>query len=190
MPSTLVATPESAPADTEGAPVAPVRDAVVTVRERLARHRRYLTGHETRTRILTIDPILRSLGWPVDDPSRVLLEHRDNGSRLDYVLLDPEGNPLAVVEAKRVDQDHSDRLRGRVSGYAVALGVPFAALANGARWEAWQIVAGVSSRRTHFVQKNISSGDLDDIATSLVQLRRENLGTRMRCGTAPAAANP
>ena len=103
MASTPVDALESHPAGTDGAPIAPLLDAVVIVRERLDHHRSYLDGHETRTRILTIDPILRSLGWPVDDPNRVLLEHRDNGSRVDYVLLGPNGKHLAVVEAKRTD---------------------------------------------------------------------------------------
>lgn len=188
MPSTSVAAPESLPADTDGAPVAPVRVAVATVRERLAGHRSYLDGHETRTRILAIDPILQSLGWPVDDPTRVLLEYRDNGSRLDYVLLGHKGKHLAVVEAKRTDQDFTDKLRGQVLGYAVALGVRFAALTNGARWEAWKIVAGKSTRSTHFLQKNIGTGDLEDIIAELMRLHRENLGTRTRRGAAPASA--
>lgn len=185
MPSRPVAAPESPPANTDGTPVATLQDAVVIVRERLDRHRSYLDGHETRTRILAIDPILHSLGWTVDDPDRVLLEYRDNGSRVDYVLLGPKGKHLAVVEAKRTDQDLTDKLRREVSGYAVALGVRFAVLTNGARWEVWEIVAGKSSRRTYFIQKNIGTGNLEDIITELMQLRRGNLGTRTRRGTTP-----
>ena len=56
---------------------------------------------ETDARIL-IDDLLRQAGWAPADKTEVLTERSLAGSgRADYVLLDQNGRPLAVVEAKR-----------------------------------------------------------------------------------------
>ena len=78
-------------------------------------------------------------------------------------------------------------MRREVSGYAVALGVRFAVLTNGARWEVWKIVAGKSSRRTYFIQKNIGTGNLENTLRELMQLHRGNLGRKPRRGTTPSS---
>ena len=57
--------------------------------------------NETDARIL-IDDLLRQADWNPAEKSEVLTEHSVAGNgRADYVLLDQNGRPLAVVEAKR-----------------------------------------------------------------------------------------
>jgi predicted type IV restriction endonuclease len=57
---------------------------------------------EADTKAFFIDPVLRALGWPMDDPRLI---HREfpvyDGTRLDYALFD-EGaeRPAIFVEAK------------------------------------------------------------------------------------------
>lgn len=81
---------------------------------------------EEETRKQKIDILLSEQGWSVRDPSQALLEvdtkqsdfvtlryrlyndTRDNGSEsryADYLLLDGQGSPLAVIEAKRFSKD-------------------------------------------------------------------------------------
>ena len=56
---------------------------------------------ETDARIL-IDDQLRQAGREPADSTHVLTEQSvSDGGRADYVLLDQNGKPLAVVEAKR-----------------------------------------------------------------------------------------
>ena len=80
-----------------------IASAVGEARDRIDRHKNYLgdgPGAETRTRVFLIDPLLRSLGWDVLDPSRVLLEYRSGAAgRPDYVL-QTSGTPRVIVEAK------------------------------------------------------------------------------------------
>ena len=70
---------------------------------------------EVSTRYTVIDPVLRSLGWDLSDPSCCRVEHRirepvrnrqgrvtRRGLRVDYALLGPDGHPVVLVEAKRL----------------------------------------------------------------------------------------
>ena len=60
-----------------------------------------MATRESDARIL-IDDQLRQAGWDPADKSQVLTEQSvSTGGRADYVLLDQNGRPLAVVEAKR-----------------------------------------------------------------------------------------
>lgn len=156
---------------------------VTTLRKRLSEHNGYLSPDETRTRVLLIDPMLRTLGWDVLDPARVRLEHRDDddsdtrGNKMDYVLFSENERPLAVVEAKRLADWPRDRARGQASGYAVALGAPYAFLTNGARWEGWEIRRGERPQSTMFVQVNVESGTLQEVARGLLPMHRDRLGS-------------
>src|SRR6266404_5975047 len=86
--------------------------------------------NETDARIL-IDDLLRQADWNPADKSEVLTEHLVAGSRrADYVLLDQNGRPLAVVEAKRSGiQPYV--AKQQALPYAKELDAPFIFLTNG-----------------------------------------------------------
>lgn len=44
------------------------------LRSRMTQHEEHVGGHETRTRVILIDPLLRSLGWDPEDPEIVVHE--------------------------------------------------------------------------------------------------------------------
>lgn len=154
---------------------------VTKLRKRLREHQEYLNQDETRTRVLLIDPMLRALGWDVLDPARVRLEHRDDNSgprgKMDYVLVSESDEPFAVVEAKRLADWPNDRARRQASGYAVALGVRYAFLTNGARWEGWEIVGGKRRRSTMLVEVNVASRTPEEVARDLLPMHRDRLGS-------------
>ena len=79
-------------------------------------------NHETSTRYLLVDPILRSLGWDLSDPGDCVVEYRvspKSMSAVDYALLDGRGNPAVLVEAKRIDVDTNEQENWeQISGYA------------------------------------------------------------------------
>lgn len=70
------------------------------IRERAAKHNEYIKGHETRTRVLLIDPLLRALGWDPENPDEVQLEFKARRTP-DYALM-KDGAAVAVIEAKRL----------------------------------------------------------------------------------------
>ena len=156
--------------------VVSVCNAINAIRGQLDRNKDYISKSEARTRVFLVDVLLRSLGWEVQDPERVLLEHRDKGNRIDYVLVDEEKQHLAVVEAKRFGESLVDRSRVQATGYAAALGVRYVILTNGSRWEGWEFVPRISTRETVLVGININSGEVEKVAEVLMCLHRLRLG--------------
>lgn len=55
---------------------------------------------ETDARIV-IDRLLREADWNIEDKSQVSTEEAAADGRADYLLKDPQGRPLAVIEAKK-----------------------------------------------------------------------------------------
>lgn len=76
-------------------------ELVETLRARIDEHGALLSQNEMRTRYALIDPLLRELGWDTSNPSEVVVEDGSGDGRADYLLL-AEGNPLMIIEAKRL----------------------------------------------------------------------------------------
>ena len=110
-----------------------------TVRELKARaiaHRDYIQGHETRTRVLLIDPLLRALGWDPENPDEVQLEYRLMAGQPDYALM-KDGKPVAVIEAKKLGSSLDQRSPGQVIKYTAGQNFShgqMVAFTNGVLW--------------------------------------------------------
>lgn len=74
------------------------------MRSRIETSREYIGGHETRTRQLLIDPLLRELGWDLEDPGQVHLEYKTESGRPDYALWSNDV-VVAVIEAKTLGKN-------------------------------------------------------------------------------------
>lgn len=119
-----------------------LKATIETLRERIHAHRAYLEGHETRTRQVLIDPMLRALGWDVEDPHSVELEY-EVGSRkkkywLDYVLMESD-KPIAVIEAKVLGTLLDEKVTKQALDYATMAGIPYMALTNGDHWRILEV---------------------------------------------------
>lgn len=80
---------------------------------------------------IEIDELLRQAGWNPSDKSQILTERTTAlGTRVDYLLLDQSGKPLAVIEAKR-NAIHPYSAKQQALPSAKALSAPFIFLTNG-----------------------------------------------------------
>ncbi len=108
------------------------------LRERIQAHRAYLEGNETRTRQALIDPMLRALGWEVEDPNSVGLEYEIERKWADYALME-SGRPIAVIEAKTLGKALKDDEKMQVLNYANTAGIDYMAVTNGDHWEMFDV---------------------------------------------------
>lgn len=121
------------------------------LRSRMTQHEEHVGGHETRTRVILIDPLLRSLGWDPEDPEIVVHEYRAGSLKLDYALVD-QGEVIGIVEAKALGSKLNDAAWGK---YAEQLpGVPVIAFTNGDEWRFFR----KSNKRIREIVK-VSSGE-------------------------------
>ena len=106
------------------------------LKERAGAYRDYIEGHETRTRVLLIDPLLRALGWDPEAPEEVQLEYKLTAGQPDYALL-KGGKPVAVIEAKKLGTRLNQRSPGQVIKYTTGHNFThgrMVAFTNGSLW--------------------------------------------------------
>ena len=106
-------------------------------------------ANETRTRNMLIDPLIRALGWA--DSSVVTQEYlvRYGAGPADYGVVDyalhppgQRGNPIAFIEAKRMNEDLTDEHRDQALTYAFDKegSIQYVGLTNGNDWEVYEIL--------------------------------------------------
>ena len=141
-------------------------------------------NHETSTRYIIIDPILRALGWDLSDPRECAVEYPvllgRSILRVDYVLLGRDGRPVVVIEAKRIDVPSDDEMGfAQMDDYLE--GIPtaqVAVLTNGQYWEIGRRVGDI------WVGESDKPLGLhwDDVAETASRLRK-HLDKEMHRGT-------
>ena len=118
-----------------------------TLKERIRKHKDYLGAYEVRTRVALIDPMLRALGWDVDDPGLVRIESVESEvdkSRVDYALLGSNGRPVIFIEAKNLAENVDDHTYQTLT-YTAKVNVksttkiPYCACTNGDDWEVFDV---------------------------------------------------
>ena len=118
---------------------------IETLKGRIKEHRPYFdVGRpEARTRVSLIDPLLRALEWDVSDPSLVEIEPIVGPGRADYALLGRAGEPLLLLEAKKLSDTKAHH--GQLASYVVgenlkrAVKIPYCAMTNGSRWQVFDV---------------------------------------------------
>lgn len=134
---------------------------------------------EFRTRILLIDPVLRLLGWEVENPDLVVLEYQPNTKNrksADYVLKS-NGRNVAIVEAKNIDIDIENwKHREQADGYARYAEVRFFVLTNGIRWLLYErdLMTSLESLKP-IVRFDISHDEPHQCALAATSMWRPNL---------------
>lgn len=122
-----------------------LRTAIDQVRQRISQHKGSRRLNEQNTKGALIEPVLRALGWDVEDPDVVTREYK--GKRpdrpVDYALRVLR-SPKLFVEAKALGENLSDRKwAGQVIGYASVAGVKWAVLTDGNEYRVYNTHAPV-----------------------------------------------
>jgi type I restriction enzyme R subunit len=127
-----------------------------------------MTSHqpEAFSRIL-IDKALEYSGWDLLDPKQVQFECHNVGGRADYLLKDPQGRVLCVLEAKREDKDPYDA-KEQARGYAENLKAPFTILSNGREHWFWNLERA-TERDAYRIERLPSREDLARIRLKNLQ---------------------
>lgn len=100
-----------------------------------------MTEEDTKAKL--INPVLRALGWDVEEWEQVRFEFKVKrmDRPVDYALL-LRSTPRLLIEAKAIGEDiEDDKWAGQIMSYAGVVGAPWIALTNGDRWKVYR--AGV-----------------------------------------------
>jgi muramidase (phage lysozyme) len=108
-----------------------IGESVEQLRAKIGRYHAPLG--EQNTKAALIEPLLRSLGWDVEDVDEVHREYKQRSmdNPVDYALM-LDRKPVLFVEAKGMRENLEDRRwAGQILGYAVVAGVEWVMLTNG-----------------------------------------------------------
>jgi type I restriction enzyme R subunit len=124
-----------------------------------------LPKSEAFSRIL-IDKALEASGWDLTDPSQATFEDHSTTGRADYILKDPIGKALCVIEAKREDKDPYDA-KEQARGYAEQRNAEFIILSNGKLHYLWNYL--LHDQQDAFPIERLPSRE------DLIRMRNQNL---------------
>lgn len=132
--------------------------------------------NEQNTKTTLIQPVLRALGWDVEDFEDVQCEYkrRKQDKPVDYALLLLR-TPCLFVEAKALGQDLDDRKwANQIMGYAGVAGVRWVALTDGNEYRLYNSHAAVPVEEKLFRTVRISDSP-DSAEETLSLLSRDRM---------------
>jgi hypothetical protein len=120
-------------------------DVLSQVRDRIARYKGSRSINEQNTKASLIDPVLRALGWDVEDLDEVHREFKVKSADkpVDYALLVLR-TPRLFIEAKSLGENLDDRRwANQIMGYASVAGVEWVVLTDGEVYRIYNAHAAV-----------------------------------------------
>ena len=156
----------------------------------MRQHDRECVNHESNTIQYLVDPILRGLGWEVDDPDQVIKEFKPMRKRrfgqakaVDIALVE-KGVPKAFLEVKRLDRNYDPDYMNQLAEYATYLNDGgIAVLTNGRLWFLCTVHSGrIKCRLT----MDINDGPAETAAEMLDNI----IGRIARCFLSRKPASP
>ena len=152
---------------------AALKDVLENVAERISRHRNANIG-EQNTKQTLVNPVLRTLGWDVDDLEDVRHEFRHTPADrpVDYALMLAR-TPRLFVEAKALDENLQDRRwANQIIGYATVAGVEWVVLTNGDEYRLYNSHAPVPVEEKLFRAVQVSE-DVDAAVEALLLVSKQ-----------------
>jgi hypothetical protein len=153
-----------------------LRETLGVVRTRIEAYRSQGIG-EQNTKVGLIAPVLRALGWDVEDLREVHLEfrRRTTDKPVDYALM-LNGAARLFVEAKALGENLDDpRWANQIVSYATVAGVRWVVLTNGDEYRIYNSHAEVPVEEKLFRIVRVSELD-DDATETLALLSKESIG--------------
>ena len=152
-----------------------LEQALALIRERLTRYEGEAIN-EQNTKATLIAPLLRALGWDVEDLEEVHREYRHHPSDnpVDFALLDLR-TPRLFVEAKALGRNLSDRKwANQIMGYAGVAGVEWVVLTDGNEYRIYNAHASVPVEEKLFRAVRLTDDD-PQLSETLVLLSKPGL---------------
>lgn len=154
----------------------PLDKVLSDVRARIKKHGGSRRINEENTKATLIEPVLRAIGWDVEDLDEVVREYKfkRQDKPVDYALLELRV-PRLLIEAKALKEDLNDRKWiAQIIGYAAVAGIEWAVLTNGDEYRVYNAHAPVHVDEKLFRRVQISEPG-SGVAETLQLLSKQRL---------------
>ena len=146
------------------------------VRQRIARAAKK-SLNEQNTKATLIEPVLRALGWDVEDIEEVVREFKvkSRDKPVDYGLLVLR-TPKLFVEAKPLGENLDDRKwASQIMGYASVAGVEWIVLTDGNEYRIYNALAPLAVDEKLFRRTRVTDEDVAETIQTLELLAKNRL---------------
>ncbi len=112
-------------------------------------------------------PMLRTIGWPTDNPTIVYPEYpvRKAKARVDFALCLPPSEPRVFIEVKQVGNIEGGE--EQLFRYALREGVPIAILTDGRRWQFFYVNGRGNYEERKVPELDLLKADVEESARCL-----------------------
>lgn len=147
-----------------------MNDDLISFLDNVKNNRRFSTYNEDQTKMAIIQPILRRLGWDVENVDEVTPEFSVENRRVDFALC-LKGRSAVFIEAKKTSEDlESQNHQEQLLDYSFRQGVEIAVLTNGITWSLFLPRAGVEWKSRKFYTIDIIEQESAEAASKFVDL--------------------
>jgi Restriction Enzyme Adenine Methylase Associated/Type I restriction enzyme R protein N terminus (HSDR_N) len=153
--------------------VADLEIALASVRDRIAKFRGQAIGEEN-TKHALIEPVLKALGWNVEDLDEVRCEYKfkQADNPVDYALF-ANGNLRLFVEAKALGENlDKPAVQSQIMGYAGVAGVAWIVVTDGNQYRIYNAAAMVPIDQKLFKHVVLASDEPRDVQSVLLLLSK------------------
>lgn len=154
---------------------------IQNISNRVCKYPSIFQGNETQTRYSLINPLLKALGWDIEDPEQVRLEYM----YADYALF-TGGKSIMKIEAKSLNTDLKSGLSQSIN-YCIQDGTPYFAVTDGRRWEIYETHKAVPLDQKLIVSFDLCSDPADAALQALILWHPTTGKTQVRKPFAPVA---
>lgn len=145
-----------------------ITEALTSTLEKLKKYRNLYDTNEMAVRDQIINPILKTLGWNIEDPEKVQPNISTEEGIPDYTLI-KNNNKVLFLEAKKssIDVEQKEAIR-QLAKYAFSAGTKYGVLTNGPIW----ILVRSFQENTTLSERIVWRIDLEseDLASSIRKL--------------------
>jgi predicted type IV restriction endonuclease len=122
-----------------------IAELVENLKKKIKTYGDKFAENEMLVRYAVVDPLLRALGWELDNPEQVIPEYKTEKGKADYALFIKEKNPLrpvAFIEVKAWSKLNDETLR-QTATYAVDEGVNYIVITDGDQWALYDMYKNI-----------------------------------------------
>lgn len=129
---------------------------------KIGKYRDNLTKNEMLVRYMLIDPLLRALGWNLENPEEVEPEYSVESGRADYAVKQ-KGRIVAFIEAKPLGGINEEVIKENQK-YAFDRGIDFTVITDGDTWLVYESFKKADWRDRKIFEWNITNEEPTIIA--------------------------
>lgn len=144
-------------------------ETILSLKEKIKKHRDDLQSNETLVRYALINPLLQALGWDVSDPEEVIPEYSTEAGRPDYALK-KDGKIIAFLGAKKLHKN--EELLQYVS-YTLSEGVKYFITSDGATWEVYDAYKKGKLENKKIISWNIEKDLPEEVVRNVLSMPKK-----------------